>query len=207
MKLIMTKKEIIYTSIIIVLVMLIIPFLILNSQKYSAADIDADNFRDGIVGKWYDGNNESIDEANLANSISDNFSLYQAYEFVTSDNYNDSGLEIRNKATERGHDVVIFSKHTDLRYEMLFDKRNIIFSLGIMYGRSEENKYETKKIVDKLILKSGFTLKKSKLIDGYDIIIKELPDKFIIVTLYGKYEEPPFCLLFRSYSKKKYFKF
>lgn len=63
------------------------------------------------------------------------------------------------------------------------------------------------KIAERLILERQFILKKSNLIAGDDILIKETDEDFIIVKIGGKYDynNPPMSLSILTYSKKRSF--
>lgn len=199
----MTKKEWTYTFLIIILILSIVAIIIMSFQKYSISDIDADNWKEGIVGNWVHGTDDPIDEVCFDNCIRDNFSVLYAYRYATSNNYEGNGLDIECKNLQNGCQVTIRSKNTGLLYIMVYNRDNRLTRFSFMFAENDESK----RIVDNLILKRGFILSKTVYKDRDDIIIKELPDKFIIGDIVGQYENPHFGVVIKAYTKKKYFRF
>lgn len=193
------KKK--YTFTLISLVIACIIFYVLANLKYSVLDITADNFKDGILGPYYQGNEGSLWETGIDNCISDKISLLNSNNYQNCNSY----YQIQRNENEKGLSIIISNNQNKLEYKTFFNKKNQITSIII---NSFGNYFQVKKIVENLIIKEGFTLKKTNLKNGFDIIIKETNDSFIIGYLVEEYEPtPPSAIFISSFSKRKYFRF
>jgi len=103
---------------------------------------------------------------------------------------------------------------SDLEYKILYEKNedpnktDKITEIRIDSKLKDENAPKIKQIIKELIEQNGFTLIRSSLILGSDIIIKETKDSFIIGVINLKYESRislPHGLYIKSYSKKHLF--
>ena len=197
----MRKK---YTiGIISILILGVLTFFLLHSFTYSMLDINADNYR-----KKLKENTTSIYESYIDNCIPDKISILQSRDYSESNNFEGNGLKIhREENNANGRLAVeIVSSTTGLRYQIYFDKDK-----GAIAGQISHHPIQydilLKNICDQMILKEGFILKKSELITGNDILIKETDTSFIIIDVSPKYEYPdfPMSLMISTYSKKRFF--
>ena len=187
----MKKVIIIIGSIVVVALVL----LVLHSQTYSLLDIDADNYKHKLKK-----DDKSIWNCMIDDCIPDNVGLWSSYMYSE---FQTNGLKIEKTQTNPTRTRISIS-HTlsKLNYNVWFDNGKIPVACQIT-----SNYYNPllKQIADQLILKKQFILKKSNLISGYDILIKETNDDFIIVKLTRKYEDPPMSLIISTYSKRRFF--
>lgn len=179
--------------------------LILSMQKYDISDITADNFQQKL-GPYYKVTYGSLWDSGINNCIPDNISVLSGYDYSTSYNFHENGLNIKREEGLKIFSIEIMNIHTNTRYLALYKKNAFTpFKLTI---QNLNNGNLLKEIVDKLIIQQEFQLKKTILKDGNDILIQENSENFIIVYLISSYEpNPPISLMFNSYSKRKFLKF
>jgi hypothetical protein len=169
--------------------------------KYSVSDITPDNYK-----KKLEETNASLFEAGLDNVIPENLSLYNANEYLNSDNFRGNGIKITNTKTDYGHQIEISSSKTKLNYWITFDREKYtrvwIFKQALMDPDSPPNPL-IKEIINNLILNNGFILKRSEFRNGSDFIIKETDNCFIIGSFLS-YDgaEPISNITFSTFSKK-----
>jgi hypothetical protein len=175
--------------------------------KISSDQITADNF-ESILTK---SNSSILNENNFNQYIPDKFPVFTAYEFADSKNYNGNGLEITNKKGLNGNFVEITSLNSRLVYYLGFTHNILDYAYVFRYGLMDESQPKTyfiKKIINELLLNDGFSLKKTKLKSGQDIIIKETNDTFIIGKFFsGDGEDIPQYIVMNSFRKTRYFNF
>lgn len=189
-----TKKIILGISII-----LITAFVYVYNAKYSLYEITPDNYKTILKE-----NDASLSEAGLDQAISEKFSIALAYNYATSKNLNVAS--INSTKLIKGTHVEIHSYTTDLNYWAMFTDKQLtsisIFKTGVMNPDSPRNPF-IRAMINNLILKEGFLLKRTKLKEGSDIIIKETEDSFIIGSFYS-YDAEISSIWLSTYSKKKY---
>ena len=94
----------------------------------------------------------------------------------------------------------------DFWYTVLYDKSTKMpYHYGITEWKVNENPYYLPQIIKLLMEKGGFTLKRTELIKGHDILIKDVGDYFLIAMILDNVEHAT-NLSFEVYSKRKYFK-
>jgi len=188
----MKKVIIIIGSIVVAFVL-----LVLHSQTYSLLDIEADNYKHKLKET-----NDLIWESGIDNCIPENISL------LNSDNYSiyqSNGLHIEKTQTSPTRTrVTIGNTPSYLIYNTYFEKNKGPVSVVV---ENLTRKFKLKDIFDKLILKEGFILKQSLLINGDDILIKETKGFFIIVKILKKYDSsiPSNGFVISTYSKRRFF--
>ena len=167
-------------------------------------EVNADNYR-----KILKKNNKSLYNAQLNNVIPDNIPLINLYDVSDSDNFRSNGLNVVNKKNNEYNHVEIHSYNNNLNYWFLFENKKLTFAWIFKHALLAENSppnLHLRTIVDKLVLKEGYTLKKSELKYGSDILIKEFDDYFIIVDFStSEVESIVNSISFSTYGKKKYF--
>ena len=159
--------------------------MFLYFQTYSLLDIDADNYKNKLKK-----NDNSIWDCMIDDCIPDNVGLWSSYMYSE---FQTNGLKIEKTQTNPTRTRISIS-HTssNLNYNVWFENGKIPVACQIT---SNYFNPLLKQIADQLILKKQFILKKSNLIRGEDILIKETDDDFIIVGLNRKYEDPPMSLI------------
>jgi hypothetical protein len=173
--------------------------LFLNFIKFSINEIDADNYKVKLKKSGH-----SIWDCMIGNYIPDNIGLWDYgsdYQVIQPINVN---VTITEESSERKL-VEISDTPSTLWYQMVWVKKEPI--LCQIIARKYQNDSQLAKIAERLIMEKQFTLKKSSLLDGSDILIKETENDFIIVEIGGKfdYDNPPRSLSISAYSKNKYF--
>ncbi len=180
----------------------------MKNWSYSIVEINADDYE-----KKLHPNNESIWETDIETYIpridSECFSLRTKEIFTRG---NSLGISI-NPTTKFG--VPRFgswysfdSAPSYLEHYAFYNNLDILTELKIY---SKWNYYESlkiKEILRKLIENNGFILKKSNLIYGSDIIIKETEKGFLIGKINMKYDDekkPSYGIYFTTYSKNHFF--
>lgn len=200
-------------------ILLIVLFLI--NWSYSIFDISADNYEKKLHtnnGSLYSVDIDEyiprIDKECFSINMRGISALGQRYGveiLKTYDLYKDQGA---NWTSDYGTYYSFEPAPSDLEYKILYEKDkdsyitdNIIdISIGSKF--KAENSPKIKEIIKELIEKNGFTLKRTQLIYGHDIIIKETEDSFIVGFINGKYDyhnQPTVGLYLKSYSKKHLF--
>lgn len=162
---------------------------ILFFKNYSITEIDADNYERILVFE-----KKSISITNIDRYIPDNYALFSTYPTPVFNSkpeitrYDDG--EVRTG---------IYIAENKNHYSSNFIN-------GFPYQVSiSSNDISIRNIVDQLILKKGFSLKKTVYIDKPDIIIKELEDRFIIGLLHGHYDANDLQnISVKSYSKNRF---
>jgi hypothetical protein len=160
-------------------------------------DIDADNYKSKLKET-----NDLIWESGIDNCIPEDISL------LTSDNYSiyqSNGLQIEKTQTNPTRTrVTIGNTPSYLIYNTYFEKDKGAVAVVV---ENLTGKYRLKDIFDKLILKEGFILNQSTLINGDDILIKETKGFFIIVDINRKYDSaiPSSGFVISTYSKRRFF--
>jgi hypothetical protein len=161
-----------YKFIIITFFLFLFVLLLLNFRNYSITEIDADNFDNILVSE-----KKSISFTHINRYIPDNYSLFS----INPNLVFNSKPEI-TKYDDGEIRTGIYIKESKNQYSTNFIYGNpYLVSIG-----SDAN--TIRNIVDQLILKEGFSLKKTIFINHSDIIIKELEDRFIIGVLYMHYD-------------------
>jgi hypothetical protein len=119
--------------------------------------------------------------------------------------FNQSALKIEREEFEKLIKYEINSLMTGLFYTILFDKSNEGIKTIIIFNQSDNNNIQY--IIDNLILKDGFVIKKCLMKNGRDIIVKETENNFIIGEIYeGMTPDCPSQLIISPYTKRKSFK-
>lgn len=162
---------------------------ILFFKNYSITEIDADNYESILVFE-----KKSIAITNIDRYIPDNFALFSTYPTPV---YNSKPEITRYDDGEVR--TGIFIEENKNHYSA-----NFISGQPYLVSISSDD-ISIRNIVDQLILKKGFSLKKTVYIDKPDIIIKELEDRFIIGVLYGHYDANDLHIIsVGSYSKNRF---
>jgi hypothetical protein len=134
------------------------------------------------------------------------------------DNSNPTGLPTKRDKYEFKKETInkslckvdIGSPYTNLNYRVWFKLMNLqedktIQSWVAINAEIWWYSYDIKlkQIAERLILKEGFLLNKSKFKDGNDILIKETDKNFIIVEIFKSFDDqkPPAGLYIRTFSK------
>ena len=189
----MKKVIIIVGSIVVVALVL----LILHSQTYSLSDIEADNYKHKLKK-----DDKSIWNCMIDDCIPDNVGLWSSYMYSEIQS---NGLKIEKIQTNPTRTrISISNTPSSLDYDVWFENGEIPVACQISSSHYDPL---LKQIADQLILKKQFILKKSNLMSGDDILIKETDDDFIIVDLNRKYEypDPPLSFIISTYSKRRFF--
>ena len=180
------------------------------TAKYSITEIDADNHYELLP--FQSTNSVSIlSGTNIDNYIPDNLPFSLGFELLDSKNiYTNNGLDITNQVLEKGNVVNIRSYRSNLGYTLNYIDKRLTAAFIHKYFLMDENypnTFHIKTMVNNLVLNEGFLLKKTKLISGHDIVIKETEKSFVIGKLDGKMDNelyPPQSIFFESFSKSKY---
>ena len=192
---------------ITILTILVSLVIIQLFAKYSISDISAENFKYKLVTK----NASILIDNGLDRYLPDNIPISMGYEFVNSDDFRGNGLTIKNTIGDKGNVVEISSNNSKLHYTLLYYRNIISYAFIFKTGLMDENIPNTiyiKKIIDDMIIKDGFTLKRSELKKGHDIIIKETDNSFIIGD-FGSYDDSalPQSITIQVYHKTKFFNY
>ena len=195
------------------LLVLAISFYLFKIQEYSLYQITADNFITKLEPA-----EDPIEDSGIENVIPDQFLLLHFLYDPKSDFLppsTRSQYKFSKEVIDKSRQMTdIRSPYTNLNYRVWYklmdDPVNkTIQSLVAINAEIWWHIYDIqlKTICEKLILKEDFTLKKSDLKNGNDILIKETDKNFIIVEIFKTYEgpNPPAGLYIRTFSKKKYF--
>ena len=148
----------------------------------------------------------SLFEANLQDFIPDKFPILSSYEATTSDNFNNNGLRIKN---DNGRWVEIHSYNTNINYWLSFNEGHLTYASIFKQAYMDPNSPPTpliKIMIDNLILQNGFTLMRTNMKVGFDFVIKETDNSFIIgyFPSYDDTQEPVDNISFSTYSKKAF---
>lgn len=178
--------------------LVIILLLYINSIEYSLADITSDNYVSKLTNI-----KKSLYKAQLDLYIPDKFPFIRSFEFANSDNYNNNGLRVKNN---EGKWVEIHSNNTNINYYLSFNEGNMTYA-SIRLDEMNPNfltRPHIKNLINSLILNESFTLMNSDLKNGFDIIIKETNDVFIIghFVSFDEIQEPIKAITFETFSKK-----
>lgn len=203
----MLKKKYLFKAIIASLVILIILFSFFFTSKFSLNEITADNYES----KLSSNNSSILIDNQLDQYIPDKFPITVAHEFLDAENFNGNGLNIKNTKSPKGNHVEISSSNSRLVYYLNFHQNALVDAYIFKYGLMDEslpNTYFIKKIINDMIIKDGFSLKRTDSKSGNDIIIKETDDSFIIGKFFS-YDDtiPPQYISIFSYRKYKYLNF
>lgn len=196
------KKIIIIGSSILVFILVL---LFLYFQTYSVYDIDADNYR-----KKLKESDNSIWNCMLDDYIPDNISLWSYgldYQVVQPVNVKVKIEEFKSIKRKR---VTITQTPSNLDYIVTYQYKggdNKVPVKCIIRNSSLQFDPTLVKIAELLVLNRQFILKKSNLINGQDILIKETDTDFIIIEMIFKYDynNPPSGMVISTYSKKRFF--
>ena len=197
-------------SIITISSSIILLILFLAFEKYSILDIDPDTYKNELKPNSIPFYLKGIDNYNP-----DAVRLSYAFDI---DDIKASRLGVTIEKSLNGKNgrfmTSVYSNTTGFWYDVIFNSK----SMPISYIISGRNASIFNNICEKLMIEDGFILKKSKLISnfdiGFDILVKETDDSFIVCELANKFEDiksnnilDMSSLRFSSYSKNKYFKF
>jgi len=184
-------------------------FFYLYTAKYSLREITADNFKEKLKPK---DELSRIEAYKLTLSIPDNSDYRTNFDFCNSRNLADGEnnlFKISHSTYNDMYFVAFESNLTNLGYQGNWKKKNdyVLFSCTVRWYKATRDwdpQYKT--IVDKLILKHGYNLSESKLKSGFDILIKEIDNAFIIIEIGGYYANNHIVsLMMSAFSKSKYF--
>jgi hypothetical protein len=194
-----TKRNILLILFSLILIAIVI---YTSTAQYSISEITPDNYKTNLKKI-----NASLNEAGIDQVIPEKFLLSSANKYLTSDNFRNNGIKITNTKIDNGNHVEIHSTVTQLNYWITFEKGNFtqayIFKQALMDPNSPPTPF-IKEIVNNLILKNGFLLKRTELKNGSDFIIKETDNCFIIGSFYSyDSQEPVSNITFSTFSKKK----
>jgi hypothetical protein len=191
--------------------LLIFVLLFIYRQQFSITDIDADNYKEKLLkDSWKDRIKVDESETLILNLLSednpDKINFYNAWRDTIALSYN---YNIEKNVGKNGRIFIkIFKNGTNENFYSLSYNTNMSPTYFMMNLNSG---FLMKSALNNLIIKEGFILKKSRLIKGYDIIIKETEKSFIIGDIIPKYDElypneyGRYQLSLKIYSKKKYF--
>lgn len=195
------KNKIIITGSFFFTILLTLLIFYLFTDEYSIADITADNYREKLG---------SYEEANLGflqNIIPDPIPLHKLYE---ANEGNNNGYEIKIEEFEGGHKVDIYSPRTDVVYYLNYKEEKlslaIIFQKGFAGDASGKSNPYLSQAINKIQELEGFTVKKTNLKTGRDIIISETKSRFTIVEVHEN-DNGVYSFITNQYSKKRYGKF
>lgn len=187
-----------------------ITILYLYTAEYSLNDISPENYLKLLRSK-----DENLGQVNsdLQNAIPDRIPLAGADNFTDSDNFRGNGLNVKNEKTSYGNVVRILSSNSGLGYQLIFDagvlSRLFIYKSGMYIDfPSQFSESAISDIVNKLVLNNSYILKHTDYKNGYDLIIKETNESFIIGAVSVMFSNGvPYSINFYDISKKKYMKF
>jgi hypothetical protein len=196
-------KKIIVIGISIVVFILFLLFLYF--QTYSVYEIDADNYR-----KKLKQSDNSIWDCMLDDYIPDNISLWSYgddYQVVQPTNVK---VNIEENKTIKRKRVTITQTPSNLNYIVTYQYKGGDIKVPIWCMISNSSfQYDPRlvNIAEQLVLNRQFIFKKSQLINGQDILIKETDNDFIIIEMFRKYDynDPPMHMVISTYSKKRFF--
>lgn len=181
--------------VVVVIAALVSGFLVFRPKTYSMLEIEADNYEQKLKAS-----NEPLYYSAIDKCIPDKIDPLHSLNYTPSNN---NGLEITKEKKDDFTSVRINSSISDLQYLTWFNKNNEPISCSI--SRNVMG-YEPKlkEICNQLML-NGFILKKTKLLNGHDMLIKETDDNFIVININSKYEypNPPMSLHIQTYGKEK----
>lgn len=194
-------------TLFIALIFCLLLFSYLYMAKFSLNEINADNYKENLMESNFsiligNGLDYHIPDKGIPVAI--------GYELANSNNFQGNGLEINNTKHAEGESntVVITSSRSRLVYNFLYSDQSLNFAWIHKYGLMDDTYPNTifiKNIINQLILKDGFSLIRTNLKTGEDIIIKEIDQGFIIGS-FNSYDSniPPQSLAIKSYRKHKY---
>jgi hypothetical protein len=196
-----------YKIVLLCFTVILLFFLYLYNIKYSISEINADNFEEKL---------NIIDASILIDNgldsyIPDQIPIAMGYEFQESNDFRGNGLKIINKKIPKGNEIEIYSSFTGIDYWFIYANKSLIYASIFKDGLLDQTKPNTiliKKIIDNMIIKDEFILKRTERKKGSDILIKETEKSFIIVK-FSSYDDeiPPQQILILSFSKNKYLNF
>jgi hypothetical protein len=200
------KNKYIYFGISIIVLIVI---FILHSINYSILDINADNFEKLKLNK------ESVYLNGLDYFNPEKVRLSYSFNLQESIS-NENGLKVSKKYLDKSGItmVVLYNEIYNATYKTYFNKNMNPFSYTITTWKQ----HSIKNICDNLILQDGFVLKRSEYLDnpgegkigkGWDILIKETKDSFIICLICSKYDKLETDgltqIIVNSYNKNRFF--
>lgn len=195
----MKKKYVIGIILILFLVSIIV--FSLHLYRYSLLDINADNYLELLTE-----NKTSIDKSGIDDCIPDKINLTVCNHYAPSDNFMNNGLKVSvtHPANKQFLSVDIVSSFSGILYTALFKNRKPYYC-NLLERDKMSNRSIIKKIINNLILKEGFVLKKSEYVNGHDILVKETKNDFIIVRLFGHYDNSPVGFEIKTFSTRKFY--
>lgn len=176
----------------------IISIIAYQSSNYAMYDIDADNYDEKLKTNEYSISNCGIDPC-----IPGGLSIINSISYAPTNNFNGNGIEISKEEKDEYTRVTINDSRNNILYFTWFNKNKISYKCHI-WSNPMVPSLLLKDICDKLMLQ-GYVLKRSKLVEGNDILIKETEERFIIVDISNKYDTPelPRALNIYSYNKTR----
>ncbi len=188
----------------------VLVFCFFYFQKYSIVDLNADNYKELLLKNSFEkridiSDSESINLNLLYLDNPDRINFYKLWE---SDDLAEKYKVTRELGKNGGLFLEVYNKlPLNNFYNVSYNLKRfpIYFMMNLNSGPL------MKQVLDKLMVKEGFILKKSSFIKGHDILIKETESTFVIVELIEKYDEvelnefPGYQVSINMYSKKIYF--
>jgi hypothetical protein len=176
-------------KLLLILTICLLLVSILFFKNYSITEINADNYESILVFE-----KKSISITNIDRYIPDNYALFST----------DPTPVFNSKPEITRYD------DGEVRTGIYIVENKNHYSANFISGEPylvsiTSDDISIRNIVDQLILKKGFSLKKTVYIDKPDIIIKELEDRFIIGVIYGHYDTNDLQIIrVESYSKNRF---
>jgi uncharacterized protein YihD (DUF1040 family) len=187
-----SKYFIVFFSLIIISSVI----LFLTNCSYSIVEIDADNYKAKLRN-----NRKSVWATGIENYIpridAECFSIRTREVYTLGQRYGVKILKCTNSnyISKYGTYYCFESAPSNLEYKALYKKRkdpgkiDMVIEIRIDSKWKDDNMLKIKEIIRKLCEENGFVLKRSRLILGSDIIIKETEDSFIIGVINSKYDD------------------
>ncbi len=190
--------------VLILITIALVSVLVLHLQKYSISDINADNydskltysksgniFSSGIYKMFGDGNIVGMKCATAADG------------FRISHTNNSNGTMHSE----------LYNLRTHVSYWINWDDQecgeNNATNIDVgTFPMGYTGFIDYKNEINKLITEEGFILKKSEKIDGYDVIIYENAESFVVGKIFGKYDGKDGniqAINFTLYKRNKFF--
>ena len=183
----------------------------LFTAEYSINEISNENYSKNLYSK---DNNVAQVINDLQNAIPDRISLLAAHTYIDSDNYSGNGFKVKNEKTSYGNHVSILSSNSGLGYELFFDAGILsglyIFKSGMYTDLPNQfSESAIADIVNRLVLNNSYIFKQTDYKNGYDLLLKETSESFIIgaITNANFGNHLPHNISFSSIRKTKYMNF
>jgi hypothetical protein len=177
-------------------------FVCLYVQNYSITEIEADTYE-----KLLAASNENVLKAAV-----DKVFQEDSHVILTKGVVSASGFEITYEKNRHDQPIVTLrNKEKNVEYHVLWrdnEPRSADAEYVAVGTANYDFSIQLRMAISNLMVRQGFVLRKTSLINGHDIIVKELDNAFIIGLLISKFDDESglMAVHFNAYKKRKYLK-